>query len=125
MARLNRIKWKKIAKTIVQDASPYKSGNLQQKAIKATLMPNGIKVFVLDNVAGYGEVLDRRATLGKNVNKHKGWFSKRAYGNLGAYINASMNKRKTQLTSSTERVAKNKDDNLLRQTTYLRNMKRG
>ena len=124
MARLNRNKWKQIAKTIVQDVAPYKSGNLQQNAIKAILVPRGVKVFVLDNVAGYGEILNRRATLGKNNNPHKGWFTKRAYGNLGAYVNANMNDRKTQLTATTDRVQANEKDNLLRQTTYLRNMKR-
>ena len=123
MARRTRTELKRIGVKIIQGGAPVLSGNLQQNAINASDAPKGAMIYVDDRIAIYGWHLDRGAVSGKGQ-ASKGWFSVRGSDALAVFMNAEYNGKKTSLTSTIERVNANKPDNLSRQATYLRNIKR-
>ena len=123
MARRSRTELKRIGKKIMQGGAPVLSGNLQQNAINSSDVPKGVKIYVDDRVAPYGYHLDRGVVPGKGQ-AHKGWWSKRGLNAIAVFMNSVLNSRKTSLTSTIKSVNANKPDNLARQVTYLRNVKR-
>lgn len=123
MARRTRTELKRIGVKIMQGGAPVLSGNLQQNAINSSDVPKGAKIYVDDRTAPYGFFLDIGAVPGKGQ-ASKGWWSERGKDALAVFINSAFNGKKTSLTSTIERVNANKPDNLARQTTYLRNVKR-
>ena len=123
MARRSRTELKRIGKKIMQGGAPVLSGNLQQNAINSSDVPKGAKIYTDDRVAPYGYYLDKGIVPGKGQ-KSRGWWSKRGLDALGVFMNSVLNGRKTSLTSTIKRVNANSPDNLARQVTYLRNVKR-
>lgn len=123
MARRTRTELKRIGIKIMQGGAPVLSGNLQQNAINSSDAPKGAKIYVDDRIAPYGFYLDKGIVPGKGQ-ASKGWWSERGMNAIAVFMNGEMNSRKTSLTSTIERVNANKPDNLARQTTYLRNIKR-
>jgi len=99
-----------------------KSGNLQQNAILTRDTMNGVLVYVDDNIAKYGALLDAGKVPGIGQ-QHKGWFSKTAYTKVASWINSDFNDRKSNIASTAETVAQNEPDTTERQITYLRNIR--
>jgi len=99
-----------------------KSGNLQQNAILTRDTMNGVIVYVDDNIAKYGALLDAGKVPGIGQ-QHKGWFSKTAFTKVASWINSDMNNRKSNIASTAETVAENEPDTIERQATYLRNIR--
>lgn len=123
MARRTRTELKRIGVKIMQGGAPVLSGNLQQNAINSSDAPKGVLIYVDDRIGPYGYYLDIGIVPGKGQ-KSKGWWSKRGANALAVFVNAEFNGKKTSLTSTIKRVNANSPDNLARQATYLRNVKR-
>lgn len=123
MARRSRTELKRIGVKIMQGGAPVLTANLQQNAINSKDASKGAIIYVDDRIAPYGYHLDRGVVPGKGQ-KSKGWFTKRGYNACAVYFNSLFNKRKSSLSSTIDRVNANSPDNLARQTTYLRNIRR-
>lgn len=123
MARKSRVYYKTIGRKFAQGAVVRNvSGNLQHNAIHARDDAQGVIIFVDDSVANYGYMLNKGIVKGKGTD-WIGWWEK-ARNAIAVYLNSVLNERKTSLTSTIDRVNASNKDTLLRQTVYLRNIKR-
>ena len=116
----NTIQLMNEAKTIVQSVTPVETGNLRDNAIRAYKTPTGFRVVMLYTAAFYGAILNTPGP--KAPQMHKGWWSTGARGKVMAYIDASLNNRKSTLHQANSNIAKFKSDDIAKQSRFYNSM---
>lgn len=120
---VNRAKVRQAARILVRSSVfRNKSRNLRDRAIHVRDAHNGVIVYVDDNIAKYGDMLDKGKVPGKGQD-HVGWFSVTAYTKLTTWVESDLNKRKNNVASNERTIAQNSKDTSLLRTTYLRNIR--
>ncbi len=108
------------SKTIVQSVTPVDTGNLRDNAIRAYKTPTGFRIVMLYTAAFYGAILNTPGS--KAPQMHKGWWSTGARGKVMAYIDASLNNRKSTLHQANTNIAKFKSDDIAKQSRFYNSM---
>ena len=116
----NTIQLMNESKTIVQSVTPVDTGNLRDNAIRAYKTPTGFRIVMLYTAAFYGAILDTPGS--KAPQMHKGWWSTGARGKVMAYIDASLNNRKSTLHQANTNIAKFKSDDIAKQSRFYNSM---
>jgi hypothetical protein len=116
----NTIQLMNESKTIVQSVTPVDTGNLRDNAIRAYKTPTGFRIVMLYTAAFYGAILNTPGS--KAPQMHKGWWSTGARGKVMAYIDASLNNRKSTLHQSNTNIAKFKSDDIAKQSRFYNSM---
>jgi hypothetical protein len=116
----NTIQLMNESKTIVQSVTPVDTGNLRDNAIRAYKTPTGFRIVMLYTAAFYGAILNTPGS--KAPQMHKGWWSTGARGKVMAYIDASLNNRKSTLHQANTNIAKFKSDDIAKQSRFYNSM---
>lgn len=124
MARVSRAVLRRNAKVLAQSSVKRNlTGNLQQNSIREREAARGVMVYVDDNSAPYGEMLNRGAVPGMGMD-HLNWWDITAYYKIAVYVESNFNGKASALTSARKMVEENQQDTVARQMTYTRNIRR-
>ena len=108
------------SKRIAQSVTPVDTGNLRDNAIRAYKTPTGFRIVMLYTAAFYGAILNTPGS--KAPQMHKGWWSTGARGKVMAYVDSSLNNRKSTLHRADEKIAKFKSDDIAKQKRFYNSM---
>jgi hypothetical protein len=116
----NTIQLMNDSKRIAQSVTPVDTGNLRDNAIRAYKTPTGFRIVTLYTAAFYGVILDTYGARG--TGQHKGWWTTGATGKVMAYVDSSLNNRKSTLHRADEKIAKFKSDDIAKQKRFYNSM---
>jgi hypothetical protein len=116
----NTIQLMNDSKRIAQSVTPVDTGNLRDNAIRAYKTPTGFRIVMLYTAAFYGAILNTPGS--KAPQMHKGWWSTGATGKVMAYVDSSLNNRKSTLHRADEKIAKFKSDDIAKQKRFYNSM---
>lgn len=110
------------SKKIAQQLAPFDTGNLRYNAIRAYKTPTGFRIVSLYTAAFYGHLLDQRKEIKGRQNVHYGWWTTSVRTDVGKYVDAVLNNKRSNIQVDHEGIAAFAPDNPERKARFYNSM---